>query len=675
MATIGQQLTAPESGYIRKDISEINPIFTGTSWGVYTGSIAPTSAYKGGFNYATINGDKVSFSIYCTTLRLIAYTDTSNYYASDVLIKIDGVSYAFSENIGGAGGTATDYQKLVFEKTGLSFGALHNIEIICTSKPLNIDCIDVDFFGYVFGTRKKSSPSDVVNPGDIIPSRYTSSVSGQVGNFSEFGTCTAAPIPVTSSATPNGLFYWVFVGYDSQNRKKFVADRNLQHSISWDTINTAGIASGEGLLLTPTINPNMTASTMDSYSVVSNITGTYAGWYAFSEVNNNGSQPLWEGAIPGYSTLDLGSVQTFQGLKYMMQSRWDSVSYAPKKWEVYISNNNVDWTLVNSQSEQTGWTASEKRYYDVQKSTISFRYIKFSILESVNGGIVDIQRIRIYDNSNDAKAIKLLTGGISSTNTDDEWDKIIVGSTLGGTITAGDNNIWNWNNVFSWTSSTSTLNTNAYRVYRGYASSDYYGYGQPTTTANVSYGFRPMLTVESTNGSPLISGLVKNITSKQFQLSGGTISDPELDAIKYQISIKKPDNSVVVKRAYDTSFNAPPIAIDSITLNASDFGIGTNTIIIDAMDAAFSATSWTTTVNKVSSSKVLLQDGVKWKYINSNSLVSVLDNYTTAIDSDKENAFLTYGMGTTINLTKDINNAIESPTQVKFVMLKIDLLN
>lgn len=80
--------------------------------------------------------------------------------------------------------------------------------------------------------------------GDKIPCRYTVLTSGQVGIFSELGTCTANEIPITGTATPDRLFYLIMVGYDSQGRKKLIADRNIQTGISWDTLNSAGICSG-----------------------------------------------------------------------------------------------------------------------------------------------------------------------------------------------------------------------------------------------------------------------------------------------------------------------------------------------------------------------------------------------------------------------------------------------
>ncbi len=82
--------------------------------------------------------------------------------------------------------------------------------------------------------------------GDSIICEYVASA-GVLGTFSKLGTSTATNIATTSSDTPNGSFYWIYVGNDQRGRKILVADRNIQHSISWDTLNKSGLASRTGL--------------------------------------------------------------------------------------------------------------------------------------------------------------------------------------------------------------------------------------------------------------------------------------------------------------------------------------------------------------------------------------------------------------------------------------------
>ena len=93
----------------------------------------------------------------------------------------------------------------------------------------------------------KKTDLALMEVGDYIPCRYTALTSGQLGLFSELGATTATPIPVASSATPDGSFNFIHSGFDTKGRMKLIADRNIQHSIAWDTLNTKGIASGSGV--------------------------------------------------------------------------------------------------------------------------------------------------------------------------------------------------------------------------------------------------------------------------------------------------------------------------------------------------------------------------------------------------------------------------------------------
>ena len=190
--------------------------------------------------------------------------------------------------------------------------------------------------------------------GDYFWCKYTAPTTGQVGTFSDIATKTDAEatpvIPVASSATPTGYFKYIVVDFDHLGRVMLIADRNIQHSISWDTLNTSGIASGSGL---PTL---------------------------FDKPNN-----------------------------FLFTTR-------------------------------------------------------------------------------------LLTGGTVSTDKDNEWDNYIVSSTLGGNITSGDNAVWNWSGIYSWTS-TVVSGTPANRVYRGSISSAYFA-NTVSTNSGATLGFRPVLLIE-----------------------------------------------------------------------------------------------------------------------------------------------------------------------------------
>jgi hypothetical protein len=115
--------------------------------------------------------------------------------------------------------------------------------------------------------------------------------------------------------------------------------------------------------------------------------------------------------------------------------------------------------------------------------------------------------------------IRMPTGGISATDTANEWDSIVVNSTLGGNITAGDKAVWNWAAV-SWTSTVSTSGPN-YRSSRGGAAVTTY---TANSTATTSSSFRPVLVVESQSQSlPKVSGFNLNGSGTASEYSNVTI--------------------------------------------------------------------------------------------------------------------------------------------------------
>jgi hypothetical protein len=228
-------------------------------------------------------------------------------------------------------------------------------------------------------TCKKSLSLQV---GDYVWCKY-SAASGIVGTFTDLATkddadVGASVIPVGSTATPDGYFKFICVGEDYLGRKKLVADRNIQHSITWDALNTAGLMSGK--------------------------------------------------------PIELGT-------------------------------------------------------------PVAGRFL----------------------------TLRSLTGGTSGTDKDNEWDKIIVESTLNGTITAGSNSIWNAysaGNVFSWVS-TAVPSNSAYRTLRG-GSTSVSGIDITTAsnTGNGNVAFRPVLLIETTS----ITKMLLQDGTTLYSVNGGVRS-------------------------------------------------------------------------------------------------------------------------------------------------------
>jgi len=107
--------------------------------------------------------------------------------------------------------------------------------------------------------------------GDYIVCDYTAS-SGIAGTFSNFGGTEGTEIPVTGSVTPNGTFYFIIVA-KSNNGGLLVADRVIQHSISWDKLNSNKLIQGKP----------------ETLGGVSGIIRSLTGGVAYADVNGNKS--------------------------------------------------------------------------------------------------------------------------------------------------------------------------------------------------------------------------------------------------------------------------------------------------------------------------------------------------------------------------------------------------
>lgn len=344
MATVGEQLTAPEAGWKRYD--DTHPAIKYTNLPMDKLS---SIFYNSTIHYIfTSSNVKVEFDFIGTKLRLISSL-SPNYSQTPNTITIDGVDYNFKQY----DATKNGQKYLVYEITGLE-NKRHSIKIVPPDGvPFGIDAIDIDSTGRLLHSNEVLTPKEL-EIGKRIRCHYQATASNTVGTFSNLGEETYKDgindfLPATPTATPNGDFYFIMVD-DWNGKKRLIADRNIQNSISWDTLNNNGLVFGNKLNF---------GENYDSFEITT----------------------------------------------------------------------------------------------------------------------------------------RLLTGGISSADKDNEWDQYIVNSDLNGAITPGDNNVWNaGNSRGSWTSTT-PANSSTYRVRRG-SDSILEFYTMPSSSVRYYEGFRPVLEVE-----------------------------------------------------------------------------------------------------------------------------------------------------------------------------------
>lgn len=499
MATFKQNLPLPENGYTRFDDRDINIAYIG-SWGNYDSF--GYGSYNATAKASTTSGDTLKFNFIGSKITISAYisVDTSGFN-----INIDGIDLG---NISTA--VANSYVGVAFTKTDLEYKE-HSVILKCLDKSVVtnsiqtrfiLDCIDIDDIGSLKSYNRWAGKSKThikdMNIGDVIPCRYTAA-SGAVGTFSELGTCTAAEISIASSATPDGLFYFVMAGYDHLGRKKLIADRNIQHSISWDALNSAGIASGLPIKIYNPLVPILTSNLQNGYELsASSVISGYQPYKMFdgkfdSFLDSWGSS---DASFNQHVRIKFPASIVADAYKIHAYSYTGELARNIKSWTFEGSQDGTNWTVLHTVTNAPSWSMHEERTYEFNNS-VPFLYYRINI--SANQGdmyCTMIHEMQIYKKEFKDYVFntRLLTGGTSATDKDNEWDRIISESNLSSTITPGDNNIWNWSGIASGTSSSVGA---VGKIYRGNTSNSNLFNGYSSNEAYANLGFRPVLLVES----------------------------------------------------------------------------------------------------------------------------------------------------------------------------------
>ncbi|GAE32131.1 motility associated factor glycosyltransferase family protein [Alkalihalobacillus hemicellulosilyticus] len=193
---------------------------------------------------ATKTGETIKFNFKGTTLKVKACTRED--YAANILIKIDGVEEPFStKNKEVKQSYVCEYDEVVYDCGELE-DQMHQVEIEL------LEDMPFVFTGVEVGEGRVFHIDEVIDVeslevGKRIRCHYKATYN-KVGEFSDLGKAVGAFIPPESSAYPDGDFYFIMVDFED-GKKKLIADRNVQHSISWDTLEYFGIPKGKKLNL------------------------------------------------------------------------------------------------------------------------------------------------------------------------------------------------------------------------------------------------------------------------------------------------------------------------------------------------------------------------------------------------------------------------------------------
>lgn len=179
-------------------------------------------------------GSKINFKFSGTTLRLLGALRED--FSDDITIKIGGLVEKIStKDISLKKDNIPEIQQVVFEITGLK-NEEHFVEIELQNDELLVfEGVEIDLDARVYHVDEVNSVNEL-EIGKRIRCHYKASYN-TVGEFSGLGEVTNDFIPPESSDFPDGDFYFIMVD-EADGEKKLIADRNVQHSISWDTLNS-----------------------------------------------------------------------------------------------------------------------------------------------------------------------------------------------------------------------------------------------------------------------------------------------------------------------------------------------------------------------------------------------------------------------------------------------------
>ncbi|MDD1502594.1 discoidin domain-containing protein [Lysinibacillus sp. CNPSo 3705] len=378
MATIGQALTSPESGWRRYDDTDDSFKYSG-DWNTSVGA----GMYNGSRKYSSIVGDKISFSFNGTKLRIIGVlvTNSNTNGSKTIKINIDGEPYVFSNINSSTSASSNVDQALLFEKSGLNFSN-HVVVIELASNFFWFDAIDIDVNGEIFRPPNKKllirnnstyyslSENTLIHLSD-------NSIKNMILHGIEQGKEIQLDVPFDKHR------YFNDTPVDGASGKVFTHDVGK--------INTLNIKEIRESKFVPTYNmiaTSMTANNAPSpfvASVSSIHSDPYPAWRAFngtvidmadawissgSYVNGIGSE---------WIQIDYGESK-FVNTLFLTHRAISTSSYSPKKIEILGSNDGKTFDVLHTDDSQIAWGVGERRIFTFN-NTQAYRYYRLKILE------------------------------------------------------------------------------------------------------------------------------------------------------------------------------------------------------------------------------------------------------------------------------------------------------
>lgn len=175
--------------------------------------------------------------------------------------------------------------------------------------------------------------------------------------------------------------------------------QNASTNITGTTVVAVYEPDDAGVNLIPTMTSNTAPSGTAFASTEYNNNDTYKAWRAF----NGNASDYWASAAAapvhalGY---DFGAATRITKYSLDVVTR---ASYAPKSWQFQGSNNNTDWTTLDTRTDVTSWGSVNTYSF---ANTNTYRYYRINITDCISGTDTDVCEFKMFNEAN----IQLIPG-------------------------------------------------------------------------------------------------------------------------------------------------------------------------------------------------------------------------------------------------------------------------
>lgn len=490
VARVGQQLTTPEPEWKRYDTDNY-ALYLGTDWKTVTNSTG--RVFEGGsVRYSNVTGNYIKFSFTGDKLRLIA--EYGSAYDTNVEVSIDGV-IKYIDLTTSSSSNQYQPQRIAFEQLGLTDG-VHEVIVkkVSGTGNFHIDAIDINVTGRMvrlIGTQLTTPDEGWRRYDDSVSSikyvgKFTNGVgAGAYNGYSNYTSTIGDKIVFEFEGTKLRL-----IGARYTNRSDLIEvyiDGKLH-----GTHSQLGTELAQVLLVDIVGLPK----SRHRVEMVNKSSGSTTTFMALDAVDIDSDSRLFHpDEVTSITELEVGKrircnyVVNTSGaageFKNIGKQTSDLISTTS-----FPSVPNGDFYFI---------VADE---YNGKKILIADRPIQAAITWDAlnsNGLVFGVQKD--LGEKNYMFVARLLSGGYSAADKDNEWDQYIVNSTLNGNIIAGDDRVWNWSAGYSHTSTTNVISTN--RIRRGSTGAASYGVINSATAG----GYRPLVELETL---PMFKSFVKH---------------------------------------------------------------------------------------------------------------------------------------------------------------------